>query len=444
MRAIIGILSFWVLFGLHGYAFGFAEEPITFQDPLTQEIWDEQISTVHSDIVYALALAAGFTETAAATLTVYDQLVDSERLGPEDTVTYTNCTGSFTAAPEPAEVCSGGYGEGNQIWPMEYDSSCTTSRYGPYSPFFHFPRQTTNEMGALKEWGWGRASNLAGYAAYAWGDAMDTVYTAKCRYIRTEAINTGLAAGSLEAFGLYLHSLADSYSHLACINALDAQQKPNLWGTHTITPTTVPECYYVPSNPKNSDAHGQEFGPDSSGTPRTDAAIEAVYNELIARSKQREGRYYPLSLTAKLKSLEGQPTLQTALLDFVHTWNFQKTKEAPGVYADNRRALAQAIAQAAVAQRKKAVRPTVSSISPTAVTIGSTPRDVKITIVGTNFSTKCRAQFQYNNIKTTYISPTELTAIVPASFALPGTSGKIRVYNTSGGGSNAGLTLKFK
>lgn len=333
-------------------AWGFAEEPLCFRDPAAGEVWDEEISTLHSDLVYAMALAAGFSDEDASRIMIWNQLVDSERLGPGAESSYTNCLGSFKAAPNRDEVCPGGYGDGLQVWPRSYESSCTTSRFGPYSPFFHFSHlEDEAELGALREWGWGRVQTLVGYSAYAWGRSEDAVLTADCRHMQTEVIDTGIIAGSLEAFATYLHSLGDAYSHRDCIESLDARDEDQLWGTHTVVPAPVPSCYYVPSDPKNTDAHGQEFGPSSAGTDRPDAANIAVYEELVQRSLAQEGRYHPIGLDTPLDKMEGRPTLRTAFYRFVHNWDFKKTVGNESEYAENRRAYAGEIVSAVRAQR---------------------------------------------------------------------------------------------
>jgi hypothetical protein len=144
---------------------------------------------------------------------------------------------------------------------------------------------------------------------------------ANCLYTRPTVITTGMAAGSLEAFATYLHALADSYSHKDCIDALDALGMP--WGTHTLTDTQVPACYYKPNTPGNDDVHGREFGghPDAG---RTDAAIQHVYAELTARSLQSEGQSYPLSMETELS---GTQTLSDLLHIFVHGWDWQHAGE---------------------------------------------------------------------------------------------------------------------
>lgn len=87
-----------------------------------------------------------------------------------------------------------------------------TSRFGPYSPFFHFPHNNDRDLGALHDWGWGLTDTLATYEAYAWGGPAEfTVMQASCLYTRTTVITTGIQVGSMEAFATYLHSLADYY-----------------------------------------------------------------------------------------------------------------------------------------------------------------------------------------------------------------------------------------
>ena len=335
-----------------GNVHGFAEEPIDFREPTTSNVWDETESTFHTELTYVLALAAGFSTQSAATIAIWDQLVDAEKLGPGATLTYTNCLGSFGPAPDKDAVCPGGSGAGQQVWPMTYDSTCATSRFGPYSPFFHFPHNTEAEIGALREWGWGRTQNLMGYAAYAWGGPTDTVLSAACRYMRPEVINTGMSAGSLQAFATYLHSLADRYSHGDCLAVLAGLSLPNLWGTHTVVfSADTKECYYVPSNPKNDDAHGQEFG-SGLGTPRTDAAAAAIFNELVQRSIQMEGEYVPLTMDTVLAGMDGAPTLQAAITQFIHNWDFQKEPGLnPGEYAANRRDFSDLMAAQILGQR---------------------------------------------------------------------------------------------
>jgi hypothetical protein len=321
----------------------YAEEPLPFRDPHTGQTTDETVSTVHFDLTYALALAAGFSVSDSIRLQLWDQLVDSEQIGPGDAVSYTNCTGgAFYASPHPAnpQVCGQPYMQ--VAWPrwedMQDPDSCIPSRFGPYSPFFHFPHDNVRELGALHDWAWGVTDTLVGYEAYAWGGP--TVMQAGCLYTRTAVITTGIEAGSLEAFATYLHSLADHYSHRECIAAMDALGMP--WATHTLT--GVEACNYNPANPQPDDVHGREFYTYTDSL-RTDEAVRHVYAELCVRSHQREGDYVPLSLDT---SISGTETLSDMLSVFVHGWTFDQAEE--------RRALADRIAEAVLQTPRLPIR----------------------------------------------------------------------------------------
>ncbi|RLC86003.1 MAG: hypothetical protein DRI79_10630, partial [Chloroflexi bacterium] len=328
-----------------GLAWAFAEEPIHFRDPYTGQTGEEweEISTIHDDLTYVLALAAGFSISDSITLQIWDQLVDSEQIGPGDAISYTNCTGgAFYPPPDPDDVC-GWKPHSHLIWPM-WDSvkdadHCVTSRFGPYSPFFHFPHNNNREVGALHDWGWGLTDTLSAYEAYAWGGPGEfTVMQASCLYTRTAAITTSIQAGSLEAFATYIHSLADYYSHRECIALMDSLGMP--WATHTLT--GYPACDYNPLNPQPDDVHGREFYTYTDSL-RTDAAIQHMYRELVARSLQREGEYFPLGMDTPLTAISGTPTLSETLSTFVHEWDFEHPYE--------RRAWADQIAAAVLAQR---------------------------------------------------------------------------------------------
>lgn len=343
LAVAVGLL----LFTMTGLVWAFAEEPLYFRDPYTGQTgseWEE-VSTIHDDLTYALALAAGFSVSDSITLQVWDQLVDSEQIGPGDAISYTNCTGgAFYPEPNPNRVCQHSALPWHVIWPMwssvKDPDSCITSRFGPYSPFFHFPHNNSREVGALHDWAWGLTDTLTAYEAYAWGHPGEfTVMQASCRYTRTAVITTGIEAGSLGAFATYIHSLADYYSHRECIKAMDDLGMP--WATHTLT--GCPACDYNPLNPQPDDVHGREFYTYTDSL-RTDEAIQHIYSELVARSLQREGEYFPLTMDTPLTNLSGQPTLRQALAKFVHEWDFE--------HAAERRAWADQIAAAVMAQRR--------------------------------------------------------------------------------------------
>jgi hypothetical protein len=331
-------------------AWAFAEEPIGWRDPATGVTYpNTTISTIHDDLTYLLALAAGFSITDAKTLQVWDQLVDSEAL-PGAVVSYTNGGGAYYPSPNASDVCTNPI-HSKVIWPRTQDmviSTSITSRYGQYSPFFHFPHQSgpmaNRDLGALSNWATGVTTQLVAYEAYAWGGPADfTVFQAKCLYTRTAVITTNIAAGSLPAFATYVHSLGDSYSHLTCIQAMDALGYP--WASHSQTVTVVPPCYYPVNNPGNNDAHGEEFGVGSiTDSMRTDAAVRAIYSELITRSLQREGQYMPIGLGTLLAlSITETFSFSDTLYQFVHNWNYDQP-----IY---RREWADKIASALLAQR---------------------------------------------------------------------------------------------
>lgn len=323
----------------------FAEEPLYFRDPYTGETGEEweEISTIHDDLTYALALAAGFSVTDSITLQIWDQLVDSEQIGPADAISYTSCTGgALYPTPDPDDVC-GRRIHSHAIWPMwdsmKDENHAVTSRFGPYSPFFHFPHNNDRDLGALHDWGWGLTDTLVGYEAYAWGGPAEyTVMQASCLYTRTAVITTGIQAGSLEAFATYLHSLADYYSHRECIECMDNLGMP--WATHTLA--GYPPCDYNPLNPQPDDVHGREFYTYTDSL-RTDEAIQHLYGELVSRSLQREGKYYPLSMDRPLTTISGSPTLSETLYTFVHAWDYEHPYQ--------RRAQCDLIAAAVLAQR---------------------------------------------------------------------------------------------
>lgn len=328
---------------------GFAEEEIGFRDvdgtyyPPTGNFPDNRVSTIHDDLTYALALAAGFSVTASHTIRIWDQLVDSEQL-PSTVVSYTYGNAGFYSPPNPLLSC-GSKNHARQIWPAgEFNSttSSVTSRYGPYSPFFHFPHRNGDDLKALHDWAWGITSTLVGYEAYAWARPLpfdltliQAIDNGGCAITRTVNISMPIQAGSLKAFATYLHSLDDSYSHQDCLTALVGTGAP--WGTHTILvlgDTSIPACDYNPTAPTNDDAHGREFGSIYTDKVRTIDATRAVYGELSARSVQREGVYFPLPLTTTLIVSGTQRTLDEAITHFVTDQNFD-VPTYRRQYADN-------------------------------------------------------------------------------------------------------------
>ncbi len=318
---------------------GFAEEDLGFRDrdgtyyAPTGNFPEGRISTIHDDLTYALAIGAGFTVTDSHALRIWDQLVDAEVL-PSTPVSYTYGNAGFYTPPNSLVDCIG-KNHARQIWPtgkFDPQSSAVTSRFGPYSPFFHFPDLNGADLQALRDWAWGKSSTLEGYEAYAWGrltdfTVMQAVQNNGCIITHTVTISMPVPAGSLEAFATYVHTLADAYSHADCLAALAAQTPPAPWGTHTVPTlgdTSVYACDYNPANPQNNDAHGREFGSVYTDTQRTIAAARAVYAGLSARSLAREGVYMPLPLTTTLTVSGTETTLDGAIVHFVTTWNYDE------------------------------------------------------------------------------------------------------------------------
>ncbi len=326
---ILGSVTVW----------GFAEEEVGFRDrdgtyyPPVGDFPNGRISTVHDDLTLALAVAAGFSITDSQTLRIWDQLVDAEML-PSAPMSYTYGNAGFYAPPNPAIACVG-KNRARRIWPPEHfdrDTAAVTSRFGPYSPFFHFPHRNGSELRALRDWAWGNTSSLVGYEAYAWGQMTDftlmqAVEHNGCVITRTVTISMPVPAGSLKAFATYLHTLADAYSHADCMDALGAHTPPAPWGTHTIPALgdeSIYACDYNPTHPRDDDAHGREFGSVYTDTWHTIAAARAIYQELTTRSILREGVYVPLPLTTRLTVAGTEMTLDDWLIHFVTEWPYSE------------------------------------------------------------------------------------------------------------------------
>lgn len=359
-RAVTLVLGLaFLLLGGTATVFGFAEEELGFVDrdgtvyPPSGNFPANRISTVHDDLTLALALAGGFSLTDSHTLRIWNQLVDSEVL-PGNPISYTYGNAGFYEPPQPEASCPN-----KRIWPTNSFDPATagvTSRFGPYSPFFHYPHLDGADLQALREWGWGQSESLVGYEAYAWGRPLDftlmqAVQNNGCIITRTVAISMPVAAGSLEAFATYLHSLADAYSHEDCLTALTTAIPPAPWGTHTVLAlgdTSIPACDYNPTNPQNDDAHGREFGQVYSDTQRTIAAARAVYAELSARSRWREGLYVPLPLTITLTVSGAETTLDGAIVHFV--------TDQPYNQPNYRREYATSLAEAVQAEQRQLIR----------------------------------------------------------------------------------------
>jgi len=341
-----------LLLGSLTSAFAYDEEGIPFYDPLSPthpENADQEVSSVHFDLVGALALAAGFSEEDAATIQLYSQLTDSSVLSTTDT-TYNFDATSWPQAPSvkdiPASadcpspetttdsVTMGGTG-------LVECPGCFTSRWGAYGVFFHMAHDNANELGAIRAWAMGEANKLSaevtwGYSStvpFTWEPAFTVanianVYEATACFGKTtvDAVDTGsVQPGDLAALGIYLHALGDSWSHRDCIEAADAQNKP--FAAHvTVKGPQDPlwACRWT--------MHDVEFGDEAHfDSERTYTGTVAIYDALLAYAATSSR---PLFQSIP-RDAEGSH-IDSALKTFA---------ESGAMAADERRSQAQALAQ---------------------------------------------------------------------------------------------------
>jgi hypothetical protein len=282
---------------------------------LTVGLDHHRTSTHHLHLTRALAACAGFSHTEemdpligaqdAERIAIFDALADQETFSVSSALRYTICT----APPYPLPYGPHARGlncddatrndlamplvTGQGItrlaaWKSGWNASdgCFTSRYGPYSSLFHFP--TGAELKSLRAWAFGQAKRPVGRAQFVFGGFFSTVWDADCFAERIEEVETGaVREGSLEALGIYLHALADRFSHGVCIASWGERRSPP-WPTHTVT-TAQRGCSFL--------AHAEELGcPDAIGSRLIDGVVPAevdfvrnsieaarrVYEELVA------------------------------------------------------------------------------------------------------------------------------------------------------------------
>ncbi len=319
------------------------------------------------------------------------------------------------------------------------------SRPGFFGPFFHFPRTDNGELENARKWAWGENKALRGYGAYAWGAKGAEPIGAACHYQRPMNIETGLQPGSLEAFGTYLHMLADSIHHRRCIADIIklTQTLPGVFSYVIANPNREPKsCYYDWRNPSNYDENGVEFG-SGNGTDRSDDASKAVYDELVRRSKAKEGKYCPLDWNTPLTAMAGSPTLQQACYNFIHNWGFQKDTGNQGEYAFLRRHYADQMVTAIRAQRNSALRPALTNISPAKSQSTGLGTDVMLTVNGREFASDAVVHWNGEVLDTTYINSRKLTATIQAAKIAAEGNSVITVSNPQGCGESAGKTFVY-
>lgn len=319
---VLGLLS--TLSGAEAWG---EESRLYFYDPLasTRTLYtDTTVSSIHFDLVGALAIAAGFSISDAATIQVYSQMVDSGIL-PEEEPIYSFQASSYPAAPPISTVMTTTFCPSPAttaptvtmgMTDMLECPGCFTSRWGPYNIFFHFPHDRPDELGAIRRWAFGETDDLLGVATFGysgtvrftWENYVNIYDVTPCFVTETVPVDTGgILPGSVEALGVYLHSLGDTWSHAECIEAADADGKP--FAAHVSVTSSHPLA------PCRWTMHKVEFGdPDVfPASNRTFTGTLALYDTLVAFSQQSERALYrPIPLTAE------DNYLYDAIYEFVH------------------------------------------------------------------------------------------------------------------------------
>ncbi len=297
------------------------EENIEYFDPLdttpitSRATVSPSVSTIHFDMVGALAIAAGFSVADAAVIQAYSQGTDSGNLPAANPVyTFDADLTNYPVPPAITEVTATPYCPSPEttddfVTLGTYDEDlmgdcpgCFTSRFGPYGVFFHFPHARSDELYAIEDWAYGRSPELTGTVIYAYSstarsffeEIINVYQSSNCFVSRTVTIDTGsIQAGSPQALGIYLHSLGDNRSHSDCITAADAENK--LFAAHV-----RPEGPTDPLTPCRWLSHEVEFGSPNNNTNRTFNGIVAVYDALLAYAAET-GRnvYRPIPIDAE-------------------------------------------------------------------------------------------------------------------------------------------------
>jgi IS1 family transposase len=175
--------------------------------------------------------------------------------------TWTNCTPGNI--PDPAIIgdrkqCPAGASASNVAWEVfpivantpagkgqgalangawQPKLGCFSQRFSPWSPLFHFPEEA--DLATLEKFAKGElppGTQLEARRAYAYGPKGSNMWSAACFQRPVGPVPTGVVKpGTLEAFGMYLHSLGDYDSHRMCRDNWTAQDKP-AWYFHTQGP----------------------------------------------------------------------------------------------------------------------------------------------------------------------------------------------------------------
>jgi hypothetical protein len=228
---------------------GFAED---------SPLGNQQKSTTHYDLVLSLARCFGQSAADAQTIANHSQATDSGR--------FNGIVVGFT------------------------------NRFGPNAGWFHAPQLVPNALPELARWS---DPSKRGTRYIPAG-------------IPRQAPEMAALAGTLGAFGIYLHALGDSYSHKACT---DHQYIPHCGEAGTPaarvfhTCATADETRYCEA----PDAHTNEYGADPVLTANTKAGIRAIYAAMAQRFKKNPA--IPANVGAILDSFatEMDPTKRVTL-----------------------------------------------------------------------------------------------------------------------------------
>jgi hypothetical protein len=162
---------------------------------------------------------------------------------------------------------------------------CFSQRFSTWSPLYHFPEK--NDLERLRQFAMTEGGQLTARSSYAYGPKNSSMWTAPCFLQVDKAVPTGVVTGgSLEAFGMYLHSLGDYYSHRMCREQWKQGDKP-AWYFHTPGPPSaqnVQNCGFNDHALEYGCANSQQRAGFLAGT--LEGAAQ-VYEELLKLSAQK-------------------------------------------------------------------------------------------------------------------------------------------------------------
>lgn len=344
-----------------------SEENIDYFDPLDYRSISQRdyvsptVSSIHFDLVGALAIAAGFSITDAATIQAYSQATDSGPLPEEnpvydfdaDPIGYPTAPAistvvTSTICPSPSTTAAT-VTMGSADFDMMICPECFTDRFGPYGVFFHMPHDSADELGAIHEWAWNITDTLIGKVTYGysstanfnWRGIANVYETTPCFVQETYPVDTGsIQAGSIEALGIYLHSLGDYWSHRDCIAATDAQDLP--FAAHvTVSGSDDPlwACRWID--------HSFEFGnpDDFPESNRTFSGTLALYDAMVdfAQESNRvlyrsiplhaeDNHIYDTLYTFVHTSTTPQPDERRVIADELRNWALDIREDEPAYW----------------------------------------------------------------------------------------------------------------